>query len=274
MNLHTDAAFTKVHGLVSTLNLNTVCQSAKCPNRHECWNRGTATIMILGDICTRDCSFCAVTTGHPAGLDPDEPARVAEAVRSMALKYVVLTSVTRDDLADGGASAFAETIRAVRSAVPGIRVEVLTPDFKGIEEHLRTVLDAAPDVFGHNLETVRRLQPAIRPQASYDCSLSGLRFAATSGGGIAVKSGVMVGLGESDDELYEAMRDLRDAGCRLLTLGQYLAPTRGHVQPVRFVEPAEFERYAAKARELGFGDVASAPLVRSSYRAEQLWVSG
>ncbi len=268
-SLRTDASFPRVHDLLSGLKLHTVCRSARCPNRAECWNRGTATFLILGDTCTRDCRFCAVASGRPSAPDPDEPRRVGEAVRALGLRYVVLTSVTRDDLADGGAAYFAAAIRGVREAAPGAGIEVLTPDFQGLETSADVVLDARPDVFGHNLETVQRLQPAVRPQASYENSLKVLRRAARRRTA-AVKSGIMVGMGEREEEVYGAMEDLREAGCECLTVGQYLMPEPGRHPVARFVAPDEFVRYAERAKALGFRHVASAPLVRSSYRAEEL----
>jgi lipoyl synthase len=271
--LSTGPSFQRVRGLMDTLDLHTVCRSARCPNRHDCWSRGTATLMILGDVCTRRCGFCAVTGGQPAAVDPGEPARVAEGARRMALKHVVITSVTRDDLPDGGARAFAATIEAIRAELPAATVEVLTPDFRGSLAALRVVLEAGPDVFGHNLETVRRLQSAVRPQASYETSLDVLRFASTWQPSVAVKSGLMLGLGESAEEVVGAITDLRSAGCRMLTLGQYLAPTRAHRPTVRFAEPAEFDRLAAIARDMGFAGVSAAPLVRSSFEAERMLAS-
>lgn len=268
--LRTDGDYAAVHDLLAAQHLHTVCRSAHCPNIRECWSRGTATFMILGDVCTRDCRFCAVDHGRTGRPDEGEPARVAEAAREMRLTHVVVTSVTRDDLPDGGAGVFAATIRAIRGALPDATVEVLTPDFRGDAAAIGTVLDARPDVFAHNLETVRRLQPAIRPQASYERSLAVLRVAAGSGSGAAVKSGLMLGLGETDEEIGEAMQDLRAAGCEILTLGQYLAPSKAHAPVARFIEPAGFDALAARARELGFKGVASAPLVRSSYRAGEL----
>ena len=262
----TDEKFPDVSKLLESLQLNTVCSSAKCPNRHECWNRGTATVMILGNTCTRNCRFCNVNTGRPGPVDAGEPARVAEAAKRLNLRHIVITSVTRDDLPDGGAQAFAATIRAVKEAMPGASVEVLTPDFV---EHLDIVLDARPDVFNHNLETVKRLQAVIRPQASYEKSLATLRHAAERVGSM-VKSGLMLGLGETDEEIFQALEDLYAAGVRLLTLGQYLAPTREHYPVERFVSPEHFDELAAKARLMGFEGVAAGPLVRSSYRADEL----
>ena len=262
----TDEKFPDVSKLLESLQLNTVCSSAKCPNRHECWNRGTATVMILGNTCTRNCRFCNVNTGRPGPVDAGEPGRVAEAAKRLNLRHIVITSVTRDDLSDGGAAAFAATIRAVKEAMPGASVEVLTPDFV---EHLDIVLDARPDVFNHNLETVKWLQAVIRPQASYEKSLATLRHAAERGG-VQVKSGLMLGLGETDEEIFQALEDLYAAGVRLLTLGQYLAPTREHYPVDRFVSPEHFDELAAKARLMGFEGVAAGPLVRSSYRADEL----
>ena len=262
----TDGQFPDVSKLLESLQLNTVCASAKCPNRHECWNRGTATVMILGNTCTRNCRFCNVNTGKPSPVDVGEPARVAEAAKRLNLKHIVITSVTRDDLPDGGAAAFAATIRAVNEAMPGASVEVLTPDFV---EHLGIVLDAAPNVFNHNLETVKRLQAVIRPQASYEKSLATLRKAAARGGA-QVKSGLMLGLGETDEEIFQCLEDLYAAGVRLLTLGQYLAPTREHYPVERYVSPEHFDELAAKARRMGFEGVAAGSLVRSSYRADEL----
>ncbi|MFA7257031.1 MAG: lipoyl synthase [Kiritimatiellales bacterium] len=262
----TDQNFPDVSKLLESLQLNTVCASAKCPNRHECWNRGTATVMILGNTCTRNCLFCNVNTGNPSPVDPDEPARVAEAAKRLNLRHVVITSVTRDDLPDGGAHVFARTIRAVKETMREASVEVLTPDFV---EHLDVVLDAEPDVFNHNLETVKRLQATVRPQASYEKSLATLRYAAERGG-VQVKSGLMLGLGETDEEIFQTLEDLFAAGVRLLTLGQYLAPTREHHPVERFISPEHFDELAGKARLMGFEGVAAGPLVRSSYRADEL----
>ena len=262
----TDQSYPDVSKLLESLQLNTVCASAKCPNRHECWNSGTATVMILGNTCTRNCRFCNVSTGKPSPVDPDEPARVAEAAKRLNLRHVVITSVTRDDLPDGGAQAFADTIHAVKAVMPEASVEVLTPDFV---EHLDIVLDAAPDVFNHNLETVERLQKTVRPQASYEKSLATLRKAAERGGA-QVKSGLMLGLGETDEEIFQCLEDLYEAGVRLLTLGQYLAPTREHHPVERYLSPEHFDKLAARAREIGFAGVAAGPLVRSSYRADEL----
>ena len=273
-----------VNRLLETHALHTVCQGAQCPNQHECFSRGVATFMILGDVCTRDCRFCAVKTGAPPPVDADEPRRMAEAAARLKLRHVVVTSVTRDDLPDGGAAHFAAAIGALREALPGATVEVLTPDFKGVEQDIATVLNAIPDVFNHNLETVRRLQKAIRPAADYDRSLEVLGYAAREESRIQnpesrmwnegkiskilVKSGLMVGLGETDEEINEAMVDLRRVGVELLTIGQYLAPSAGHAAVQRYVPPAQFEEYARRGTAMGFRNVASGPMVRSSYRAE------
>jgi lipoic acid synthetase len=276
--------FDAVHDLLNECNLNTVCSGAHCPNKHECFSRGTATFMILGDTCTRDCRFCAVNTGVPAPVDEDEPRRVAEAAARLKLKHVVVTSVTRDDLPDGGASLFAATILAVRERLPGARVEVLVPDFQGRESDIDVVLAARPDVFNHNVETVRRLQRVIRPAADYERSLGVLRYVAEGGGQRAedrgqraedgrpvVKSGLMVGLGETDEEIHEAIMDLQRAGCELLTIGQYLAPSAKNHPVERFVTPEQFQEYAKWGVAAGFLGVASAPMVRSSYHAEEQW---
>jgi lipoic acid synthetase len=268
--LKTDAGFGGVQDLLAANDLHTVCKSAHCPNRHECWNAGTATFMILGDVCTRNCSFCAVAHGEGGELDPGEADALVEAARAMELRHVVITSVTRDDLPDGGSSVFAEVIGKLHAAIEGVSVEVLTPDFKGCREDLDRVLDAGPDVFNHNLETVRRVQADVRPQAGYDRSLAVLKHAAARPGQIIVKSGLMVGLGETREELREAMRDLRAAGCQCLTLGQYLAPSRQHYPVQRFVSPEEFEEYRSWAEEDGFLAIASGPLVRSSYKADEM----
>lgn len=267
LKMRTDGEFARVQNLVSHRRLHTVCQSAHCPNMHECWNRSTATFMILGNVCTRHCSFCAVESGQPESVDANEPQRVAQAASEMKLRHVVVTSVTRDDLPDGGAGLFAETITAVRRDIPDVTIEVLTPDFQGREESISTVLQTGPDVFNHNLETVERLQPSIRPQASYKTSLAVLAYASKQFPSIAVKSGIMLGLGETEEELFQGLEDLLSAGCELLTLGQYLAPSRAHVPVARFVTPGEFDAYAVKAKTMGFKGVASGPMVRSSYKA-------
>jgi lipoic acid synthetase len=250
--------------------LHTVCREARCPNCEECFARGTATFMILGNTCTRRCRFCAVHQGEPSPPDPDEPQRVAETAARMSLDYIVVTSVTRDDLADGGASFFAATIRFLRARRPSVCIEVLVSDFQGDEAALRTVLEAHPNVLNHNLETVARLHPEVRPQAMYDRSLELLRRAGTLAPGMAVKSGLMLGLGERPDEVESALRDLLGAGCQILTLGQYLQPKRECLPVARFVPPGEFDTWREVALEMGFARVASGPLVRSSYHAEEL----
>lgn len=259
----------KVNELLRSGNLHTVCESAHCPNRQECFNRGVATVMILGERCTRSCRFCAITSAPPMPPDHDEPRRVAELAVALGIKHVVITSVTRDDLPHGGAELFAETIRQIRARCKA-SIEVLTPDFLGRHDSLEMVLAEQPEVFNHNLETVRRLQAAIRPQADYSRSLNVLAHAAAWKPGLLVKSGLMAGLGESDEELREAMQDLFNAGCRALTVGQYLAPSHDHFPVARYVLPAQFQTYASWAQSIGFTQVASAPLVRSSYRAEEM----
>lgn len=269
-----DSDFAKVHNLVGGLGLHTVCQSAKCPNIHECWGAGTATIMLLGNLCTRHCKFCSVPHGRPLAVDLDEPRRVATAAKGMTnLQHIVLTSVNRDDLPDGGAAIFAETITLLREMIPGLTIEVLTPDFEGNESAMQTVFNAYPDVFSHNVETVARLQAVIRPQASYGRSLSVIKAGAAWRPKMAVKTGIMLGMGETDTEVVQTMEDLYAAGCRIITLGQYLQPTR-HNRPVeRYVMPREFDAYAEIARKIGFAGVASGPMVRSSYKADELFKS-
>jgi lipoic acid synthetase len=272
--LPVSSSFNQTRALLDELKLNTVCESAKCPNHWECWSRGTATFMIAGDRCTRACGFCAVTTARPFALEADEPYRVAEATRRMGLKHVVITAVARDDLADGGANHFAATVRAVRELNPGIVVEILTPDFNNNERAIDAVLACAPDIFNHNLETVRRLTPRVRSRATYQRSLSVLSYARQHGPkALLTKSGLMLGLGETESELLEAFADLRDAGCDILTLGQYLQPTVKHLPVLEFIQPAAFEQYGARARNMGFKHVASGPMVRSSYHADEVTVS-
>ncbi len=250
-------------------NLGTVCQSAHCPNLGECFSRGTATFMVLGTVCSRRCRFCAVDKGEPEPPDPGEPERVALAAESMGLSYVVVTSVTRDDLPDGGAAHFAETIRAIREHCPEAKVEVLVPDFLGSEAALQTVCEARPDVFNHNVETVPRLYETVRPQADYRRSLDVLAYGARQG--LPAKSGLMLGLGETSREVWETLNDLRRIGCAYLTLGQYLAPSAQHIPVERYVPPEEFAKWGDTARAMGFREVASGPLVRSSYRADELF---
>ncbi|MBN2438893.1 MAG: lipoyl synthase [Deltaproteobacteria bacterium] len=271
--LPSDPAFSRTRFLLDDGRLHTVCREARCPNCGECFSRGTAAFLILGDSCTRGCRFCAVTQGRPERPDPDEPRRVAEAAVRMSLNYIVVTSVTRDDLPDGGAGFFAETIRCLRARRPSVRIEVLVPDFQGNEAALRTVLEARPDVLNHNLETVARLYPEARPQAMYDRSLELLGRISFHAPGMAVKSGLMLGLGERPDEVESALRDLLNAGCQLLTLGQYLQPKRDCLPVARFVPPGEFDAWREVALKMGFARVAGGPLVRSSYHAEELIAS-
>ena len=251
--------------------LHTVCQEAQCPNIWECFSCGTATFLILGSRCTRNCRFCAVKQGPLGPPDPGEPMRVADAAEKMGLRYIVVTSVTRDDLSDGGAKQFAETIREIRKRIPDARVEVLIPDFQGDPQALKTVLDAGPDVLNHNMETVSRLYTTVRPQADYRRSLELLRTSLELAPNIPTKSGIMLGLGEQREEITEVLSDLRDAGCKMLTMGQYLQPSRDHLPVERYVEPKEFDQWRETALELGFSEVSSGPLVRSSYHAEDLF---
>ena len=270
IKLPTSDRFAYTRSLLDELKLHTVCESAKCPNHWECWEKGTATFMIAGDRCTRACGFCAVSTAKPLPLEADEPRRVAEATRRMRLRHIVITAVARDDLPDGGADHFRRTVEAVRELNPGIVIEVLVPDFNESDAAIEAVLAANPHIFNHNLETVRRLTPAARHRATYDRSLSVLRkVKAKRGGTIYTKSGLMLGLGEQEEEVMVALEDLRRAGCDLLTLGQYLQPTLKHLPVVEFVLPEIFAVYGRAARELGFVHVASGPMVRSSYHADE-----
>ena len=270
VQLPSSQSFTKTRTLLEDLRLHTVCESAKCPNHWECWSKGTATFMIAGDRCTRACGFCAVSTAKPLALELDEPQRVAEATRRMGLRHVVITAVARDDLADGGAEHFRQTIEAVRSSNPGIVIEVLVPDFLDKDSAIDSVLAALPVVYNHNLETVRRLTPSVRHRATYDRSLSVLRKVKDKmGDRIYTKSGIMLGLGETAEEITEAMSDLRTAKCDILTLGQYLQPTLKHLPVVEFIHPDKFAEYGQLAEEMGFVHVASGPLVRSSYHADE-----
>jgi lipoic acid synthetase len=261
--------YLRLKSLMRELNLHTVCEEAQCPNIGECWHHGTATFMILGDVCTRACGYCAVPHGMPSEVDAAEPRRLAEAVRTLGLRYVVITSVDRDDLADGGAWIFAETIRRVRLAAPDCRVEVLIPDFQGIESSLQTVLDAGPDVLNHNTETVPRLYRLARPGGRYPRTLELLHRARTIAPGIPTKTGLILGLGEEWDEIVETLGDLRKVGVEILTIGQYLRPTESHLKMVRYYHPDEFAGLKRIARDLGFGHVESGPLVRSSYHAHE-----
>jgi lipoyl synthase len=267
VRLPSNPIFFSTKALISDLRLHTVCESAQCPNRWECWSQGTATMMIAGERCTRACGFCAVTTAKPFALEEDEPERVAEAVRRMGLKHVVVTAVARDDLKDGGANHFARTIEAIRAMDPSVIIEVLVPDFHAQDWCIQIVLDAEPDIFNHNMETVARLTPVVRSRAKYRTSLEVLLQAKELSPKVVTKSGVMLGLGEKEPELFQTMDDLREIGCQVLTLGQYLRPTPTHLPVVEFVPPERFDAYGEIARAKGFEHVASGPLVRSSYHA-------
>lgn len=258
--------------LMRAADLHTVCEAAHCPNMGECFKAGTATFMILGDVCTRECGFCAVENGVPLGINDKEPMEVAKAVRSLNLKYVVITSVTRDDLKDGGARHFAETVSAIGGLMPDTKIELLIPDLQNNMSSIENIVLSKPFVVGHNIETVRRIFSLIRPQADYERSLSVLKNIKVIDGSILTKSGFMVGLGESKDEIISLMNDLRDTRCDILTIGQYLAPSKGkrHFKVERFVEPGEFKEFEDLARDIGFKHVMSGPLVRSSYRAEMI----
>jgi lipoic acid synthetase len=261
------AGFAETLATVRDLGLHTVCQEAHCPNIGECWGDRTATFMLLGDTCTRNCAFCAVTHGRPLGVDPDEPQRVARAVERLGLRHVVITSVNRDDLGDGGAGHFAATAAAIRERLPGCRVEVLVPDFQGDLGSVETVVEAPIDVFNHNLETVPRLYKRVRPGARYGRSLTVLDHAAHHRPGLPTKAGLMVGIGETEAELMSVFRDLRYVGCQILTLGQYLRPSAQQLPVERYVTPAEFDMFRAQALDMGFRHVEAGPLVRSSYHA-------
>jgi len=259
--------YAKVKNLVQKNGLHTICTSGNCPNIGECWNAGTATFMILGDICTRACKFCSVTTGKPLPVDRNEPKKLAQSIQIMQLKHCVITSVDRDDLEDGGAGFWAETIRAVKRVNPGITMETLIPDFNGREEDIRKVIDAGPEVISHNLETVRRLTPKIRNKNIYDRSLGVLKYIADQG--VVTKSGIMLGLGETEKEVLETMDDLLRTGCRIMTIGQYLAPTLHHYPVREYIPPEQFDKLKEIGLEKGFRFVESSPLVRSSYHAEK-----
>ncbi len=261
----------KVSALLSEARLHTVCQEAHCPNLPECYSRRTATFMILGNICTRDCRFCAVNHGSPVPLDEEEPGRVAFAVDQLGLRYVVITSVTRDDLQDGGAQQFVRTVRAIREKLPQTLVELLVPDFLGNPSSLDIILSIPPDVLNHNVETIPRLYPRVRPQADYRRSLALLERVRSRKAPILTKSGVMLGLGERQSEVIRVMQDLLDVGCKLLTLGQYLQPSRQHYPVIRYLHPEEFEGYKALGEGMGFLEVASGPFVRSSFGAAQMY---
>jgi len=259
--------FTQVKSIVQRYNLHTICTSGKCPNMGECWTAGTATLMILGDICTRSCKFCATKTGRPSPIDPEEPANVAKSIQLMGLKHAVLTSVDRDDLEDKGAGHWAQTISEIKKLTPNVTMEVLIPDFDGNTKLIQQVIDASPNIISHNLETVRRLTPQIRSRAKYDVSLKVISTIAQSG--ITAKSGIMVGIGETFDEVIETMDDLLMAGCKVFTIGQYLQPTNSHLPVKEYIHPDIFEKYRLIGLEKGFNNIESAPLVRSSYHAER-----
>lgn len=259
--------YSDVLKLMRKNNLNTVCEEARCPNIAECWNQRTATFMILGDTCTRSCGFCNIKVGIPNELDLDEPRRVADSVIELDLRHVVITSVNRDELKDGGASIFSETVKLVREEKPDCTIEILIPDFKGEEEALKIILNNPPDILNHNLETVPRLYHAVRPQAKYERSLSLIRWFKNEG--LKTKSGIMVGIGEKPDEVLDLMKDLVDHGCDILTIGQYLQPTKLHLPVDRFVTPEEFQMYREEGLKFGFRIVESSPLVRSSYHADK-----
>lgn len=267
MKMPAGEGYAKLVKLVNEQKLHTVCQSAKCPNMGECWSAGTATLMILGDVCTRSCGFCHIATGKPPTLDLDEPRRVGEAVATMNLKHVVITSVNRDELADGGATIWAETIRQIRSHAPGTNVEVLIPDFCGDRDALQLVLDERPEILNHNIETVPRLYPRVRPQAKYHRSLKLLQIAKEQG--LVSKTGAMLGLGETEDEIDRVIDDLVAIGCEILTLGQYLQPTPDHLPVERWVHPDEFTSWKVRGEAKGLRHVEAGPLVRSSYHAEK-----
>jgi lipoic acid synthetase len=270
VRLPTSDSFSRTRAVLDELRLHTVCESAKCPNHWECWSRGTATFMIGGDRCTRACGFCAVATAKPFALDANEPARVAEAARRMGLRHLVITGVARDDLADGGADHFRRTVEAVRALNPRIVVEVLTPDFNDKDSAIESVLSAGPHIFNHNLETVRRLTPSVRSRATYERSLSVLcKVKKRLGGAIHTKSGLMLGLGETEEEVVAALQDLREVDCSIVTLGQYLQPTLKQLPVREFISPERFAEFGARARAMGFVHVASGPRVRSSYHADE-----
>ena len=267
INIGTNERYTETKRIVESHCLHTICSSGRCPNMGECWGRGTATFMIGGNICTRSCKFCNTQTGHPLSLDPQEPTHVAESVRLMKLSHAVVTSVDRDDLPDLGAVHWAQTIREIRRLNPNTTIEVLIPDFQGRKELVGQVIEPHPDIISHNMETVRRISPLVRSAARYDTSLNVIRQIAASG--ITAKSGIMVGLGETPTEIEELMDDLRDAGCQIMTIGQYLQPSRRHYPVAEYITPDQFKRYEEMGMKKGFTQVESGPLVRSSYHAEK-----
>jgi lipoic acid synthetase len=267
IRIRTGKNYRDLRDLVRGQRLHTVCEEARCPNIYECWERRSATIMILGDVCTRSCGFCAVKTGRPPAVDQMEPVRTARAVKATGLKHCVITSVNRDELPDGGAHIWAETIRQIHRQVPDCSVEVLIPDFQGDQDALQTVIEAHPEILGHNMETVERLYHRVRPQAKYSQSLEVLRYACKQG--MTVKSGIMVGIGEHPEEVLRLMADVRETGCQIFTIGQYLQPTKDHLPVARFVNPDEFDQYRKQGLAMDFDVVESGPLVRSSYHADE-----
>ena len=271
IRLHRSDTFAEVARIVQQHSLHTICSSGRCPNKAECWSKRTATFMILGDVCTRGCRFCATKTGKPLPPDPVEPQKVAESVHLMQLKHVVVTSVTRDDLADGGADHWAKTVEAIRAKNPNATIELLISDLDAKPALLDVVMASKPDIIGHNIETVERLTPIVRAKATYRTSLATLRYMAEQG--VTTKSGVMLGLGESEDEVLQTLRDLRDAGVKIVTLGQYLRPTEEQVPVAEYITPEKFEEYRQKALEMGFDYCASGPMVRSSYLADEALVA-
>lgn len=270
IKLQTGENYPKVKKIVELNQLHTICSSGKCPNIGECWSKGTATFMIAGDICTRSCKFCATQTGKPLPLDNDEPKKIANSVKLMELKHCVITSVDRDDLEDKGANHWAETIREIRALNPNTIIEVLIPDFDAREDLLKIVFDAEPDILGHNMETVKRLSNEVRSRAKYELSLDVLKQ--SSQRGLISKSGIMVGIGETEEEVIELMKDLREVDCKLFTIGQYLQPTKQNLDLVEYINPEQFAKYKQIGLELGFDNIESGPLVRSSYMAEKTFV--
>lgn len=267
IKLQNSSEYSLVSKLVEENGLHTICSSGKCPNMNECWSRGTATFMILGNICTRACRFCATATGKPLAVDKNEPQKVANSISIMKLKHAVITSVDRDDLEDGGAIIWGETVRKIREKNPSTTIELLVPDFDGKKELIDIVLESKPDIMGHNIECVRRVTSATRSRAKYDLSLEVIKQISESG--MTSKSGIMVGVGETDEEVLETLQDLRDAGCQIVTIGQYLQPTAKHLEVSRYVHPDTFNMYRDEAIKMGFSYVESAPLVRSSYMADK-----
>lgn len=267
IKLKQNSSFNNLNDSVKDLKLNTVCEEALCPNKYECWSKGTATFLIMGDTCTRNCKFCSIKKGSPAELDPDEPERVALAIKKMRISYAVITSVNRDELIDGGAGHWAKTIREIKRINPGCKIEVLVPDFQGKKDSIDTVLFARPDVFAHNLETVPRLYPVVRKKANYNTSLEVLEYASKKG--FLTKTGIMVGLGETFDEIMQTMEDAYKRGVKIFTIGQYLQPTKSQLEVFRYITPEEFKNYEDLGKEIGFLLTISGPLVRSSYCAEK-----